>query len=105
MTKHFLALSVGSLFVVLVFAGSPDVGAAELGTPASHTPTTQQSFQSRIDQLAQPAARQTSGRPDEPNSSKGASPGSFPRSFLIPGTDTSIRVGGSVDATIGYHTR
>jgi hypothetical protein len=24
-----------------------------------------------------------------------AGPGSFPRSFLIPGTDTSIRVGGS----------
>ena len=28
--------------------------------------------------------------------------GSFPRSFLIPGTDTSIRVGGFVDETIDY---
>ena len=25
--------------------------------------------------------------------------GSFPRSFLIPGTDTSIRVGGFIDLT------
>ena len=28
--------------------------------------------------------------------------GSFPRSFLIPGTDTSIRVGGFVDETLDY---
>ena len=28
--------------------------------------------------------------------------GSFPRSFLIPGTDTSIRVGGFVDLTSNY---
>jgi hypothetical protein len=28
--------------------------------------------------------------------------GSFPRSFLIPGTDTSIRVGGFTDMTIDY---
>jgi hypothetical protein len=29
--------------------------------------------------------------------------GSFPRSFLIPGTDTSIRVGGFADFTIDYY--
>jgi hypothetical protein len=28
--------------------------------------------------------------------------GSFPRSFLIPGTDTSIRIGGSVTGIVQY---
>ena len=28
--------------------------------------------------------------------------GSFPRSFLIPGTDTSIRIGGTADLTADY---
>jgi len=37
--------------------------------------------------------------PDRP-----ATGGSFPRSFLIPGTDTSIRIGGSVDGTLDRRT-
>lgn len=98
MTKHLAVLLVGSCFAALVFLGLPGAGADELGNP-----TTQQSFQSRIDQLAQPAAPQTAGRSYEPTAKGGASPGSFPRSFLIPGTDTSIRIGGSVDGTIGYY--
>lgn len=98
MTKHLAVLLMGSCFAALVFLGLPGAGADELGNP-----TTQQPFQSRIDQLAQPAAPQTAGRPDEPTANGGASPGSFPRSFLIPGTDTSIRIGGSVDGTIGYY--
>jgi hypothetical protein len=98
MTKHLVALLMGSCFAALVFLGVPGAGADELGYP-----TTQQSFQSRIDQLAQPAAPQTVGRPYEPTANGGASRGSFPRSFLIPGTDTSIRIGGSVDGTMGYY--
>jgi hypothetical protein len=31
--------------------------------------------------------------------------GSFPRSYAIPGTDTSIRVGGTVSETLGYQAR
>lgn len=30
--------------------------------------------------------------------------GSFPRSFVIPGTSTSVRVGGSIDESFGYRT-
>ncbi len=30
--------------------------------------------------------------------------GSFPRSFVIPGTSTSVRVGGSIDETFDYRT-
>src|SRR5215813_9050217 len=63
-------------------------------------------MQRRIDQLAQAPA--PGGVPGGgPGSAYGAQPipgqalagGSFPRSFLIPGTDTSIRLGGFVDLT------
>jgi Porin subfamily/DcaP outer membrane protein len=70
----------------------------------------QQLLQQRIDQLAQAQAQ---GLPSQKISPGIASPmgtaaipgqalagGSFPRSFLIPGTDTSIRVGGFVDITM-----
>ncbi len=59
---------------------------------------------SRIDQLAKPADRQIGDQPtlDSPSADKTGS-GSFPRSFLIPGTSTSVRVGGSVDETMHYH--
>src|SRR5712692_6246583 len=46
----------------------------------------QELLQSRLDQLAQAPAPAGPGAP--------TLAGSFPRSFLIPGTDTSIRVGG-----------
>ncbi|MGA8760330.1 MAG: DcaP family trimeric outer membrane transporter [Stellaceae bacterium] len=73
----------------------------------------QQLLQQRIDQLAQMQAQ----APPPPGVQGGgatqglgykAAPGipvgggSFPRSFLIPGTDTSIRVGGFVDFTTLY---
>ena len=69
----------------------------------------QQLLQQRIDQLAQAQAQalpQTKAYPG-PGGAMGTraipgqplAGGSFPRSFLIPGTDTSIRVGGFVDFT------
>ena len=75
----------------------------------------QQLLQQRIDQLA--AAQTQTAALFPPGSAGGggtiplgykAAPGapslggSFPRSFLIPGTDTSIRVGGFVDFTTLY---
>jgi len=69
----------------------------------------QELLQRRIDQLAQAQPPATGGTPGAgtPAGIPGmaAAPGtpslggSFPRSFLIPGTDTSIRVGGFVDLT------
>jgi hypothetical protein len=53
----------------------------------------------RIDQLAQTSTVQLMTPPPGPAAPGG---GSFPRSFMIPGTDTSIRVGGFVDETIDY---
>jgi hypothetical protein len=97
MTKHLVALFMGSSLALVVFAGSPGAGADEVGNSA-----TQQSFQSRIDQLAQPAAPKTGEQPGNPPATA-PSPGSFPRSFLIPGTDTSISISGSVGGTMGYY--
>ena len=79
----------------------------------------QQLLQQRIDQLAQAQAQAgVTGPPAPLTGGAGggaamtlgykAAPGipvgggSFPRSFLIPGTDTSIRVGGFVDFTTLY---
>jgi hypothetical protein len=66
-------------------------------------------MQRRIDQLAQvpsplmapgQAGPTVYGTPPVPGAALVG--GSFPRSFLIPGTDTSIRVGGFVDETLDY---
>ena len=71
----------------------------------------QQLLQQRIDQLAQAQAQApplpgtqgggaTQGLGYKAAPGRPAAGGSFPRSFLIPGTDTSIRVGGFVDLTV-----
>jgi hypothetical protein len=73
----------------------------------------QQMLQARIDQLAQAQAQTaplpgTAGGGVTQGLGYRAAPGvpagggSFPRSFLIPGTNTSIRVGGFVDFTTLY---
>ena len=65
-------------------------------------------LQRRIDQLAQglPEQKQSPGLPGAMGTTEipgqAIIGGSFPRSFLIPGTDTSIRVGGFVDLTGNY---
>src|ERR1044072_9686237 len=57
-----------------------------------------QLLQQRLDQLAQipgPGGLYPGG-PPAPSAGAGLVGGSFPRSFLIPGTDTSLRVGGEI---------
>ena len=56
----------------------------------------------KMDQLAQFAPGTTGGSAYGTHAAPGAGMvgGSFPRSFMIPGTDTSIRVGGFVDETL-----
>src|SRR5689334_20712885 len=67
--------------------------------------TNQQLLQQRVDQLAQsanvgagPVLETTTGGPVNVQMMGG----SFPRSFLIPGTDTSIRVGGEIREVVDY---
>jgi porin-like protein len=65
-----------------------------------------QALQQRIDQLAQaiPGAGgfYTQGAPPAPSAGAGLVGGSFPRSFLIPGTDTSLRIGGEIRENLTY---
>ncbi|MBV8736854.1 MAG: porin [Alphaproteobacteria bacterium] len=99
-----LAAIGGFTAVIALQTGLPVAKADELADLRAN----QQLLQQRIDQLAQAQA------PALPLPGSGASigipgmhaapqtpslGGSFPRSFLIPGTDTSIRVGGFVDFT------
>ncbi len=103
-----LAAIGGMAAVIALLTGLPAARADELADLRAN----QQLLQQRIDQLAQavaqapplPGAAGGGGtiplgtRPPPPGT--GTTAGSFPRSFLIPGTDTSIRVGGFVDLTI-----
>src|SRR5258708_39767746 len=66
----------------------------------------QELLQRRIDQLAQ-AQNVGSGSyfsvTPNPASRQPAGAGSFPRPFLIPGTDTSLRVGGQLSTSAIYY--
>src|ERR1700726_3837286 len=103
-----LAAIGGVTATIALLTGLPAANADELADLRAN----QELLQRRIDQLAQ-------GQPPAPGGIPGGGPGSpfgphptpggpagggsFPRSFLIPGTDTSIRVGGFVDYTALYY--
>jgi hypothetical protein len=97
------AAAIGGLTAtVALLTGLPVASADELADLRAN----QELLQRRIEQLAQAAQ----GRPGVPGAyGAEAMPGqamlggSFPRSFLIPGTDTSIRVGGFIDETLDYY--
>jgi hypothetical protein len=64
-------------------------------------------LQQRLDQLAQapipgPGGLYSPGGPPPASAGANTVGGSFPRSFLIPGTDTSIRVGGTITVNWTY---
>ncbi|MGH7045725.1 MAG: DcaP family trimeric outer membrane transporter [Stellaceae bacterium] len=96
----------GMTAMIALLAGPPTAKADELADLQAN----QQLLQQRIDQLAQAQAQElpeqkispglpgAMGTPAVPGQALAG--GSFPRSFLIPGTDTSIRVGGFVDITM-----
>jgi hypothetical protein len=86
-----------------MFADLARAGADELNDLRAD----QARINSRIDQIAKPSSPQTDDRPtlDTPTPGGTTAAGSFPRSFVIPGTDTSVRVGGFIDGTAGYRDR
>jgi hypothetical protein len=96
--------TIGGLTAVMaLLTGLPTATADELADLKAN----QELLQRRIDQLAQAVPRgggTTGGEVYGTAPVPGAAlvGGSFPRSFLIPGTDTSIRVGGFADLTIDY---
>jgi len=84
----------GMTAAIALLSGAPAAKADEL----SDLRANQELLQRRLDQLAQiPAAGSPyPGGPPAPSAGSGMVGGSFPRSFLIPGTDTSLRVGGEI---------
>src|SRR6266478_1079410 len=99
------AAALGGLTATIaLLTGLPAASADELADLRAN----QELLQRRIEQLAQRdvSVPRGGGIPGaygtEPISGQPIIGGSFPRSFLIPGTDTSIRVGGFVDETLDY---
>src|SRR5438045_1497669 len=100
-TMGTLAAIGGLTATMALLTGLPAANADELADLRAN----QELLQRRIDQLAQgiPPSKESPGI--APAMGAEAIPGqpiiggSFPRSFLIPGTDTSIRVGGFIDIT------
>jgi hypothetical protein len=96
--------ALGSLTATIaLLTGLPTAKADELADLRAN----QELLQRRIDQLAQiPPSRISPGIAPamgaQPTPGAALIGGSFPRSFLIPGTDTSIRVGGFIDLTGNY---
>jgi hypothetical protein len=88
--------AIGSIAAILLVMGSPASRADELADLRAN----QELLQKRIDQLSQAppqAAPFVPGFGPETIAKPTGIPvsgGSFPRSFLIPGTDTSLRIGG-----------
>src|SRR5215510_7659710 len=90
----------GLTAAIALLTGLPAASADELADLRAN----QELLQRRIEQLAQAGLPERKAFPGVPGplgtqAVPGAAliGGSFPRSFLIPGTDTSIRVGGFVD--------
>src|SRR6516162_9889619 len=100
--------AIGGLTAAIALqTGLPAASADEIADLRAN----QELLQRRIDQLAQqvPAAGGVPGGGTPAGTGAKEAPGaasvggSFPRSFLIPGTDTSIRLGGFVDLTGLYY--
>src|SRR5499427_5489605 len=103
--RSFAAVG-GLTAAIAVLTGLPTAQADELADLRAN----QELLQRRIDQLAQapPPPGTTGGGAAQPLGFQAAPTatalgGSFPRSFLIPGTDTSIRIGGFIDLTGLYY--
>jgi hypothetical protein len=96
------AAAIGGLTAFVLLTGVPNAKADEVSDLRANNELLQQ----RLDQIAQtgqigPGARLFST--DEQQTIVAATAGSFPRSFLIPGTDTSIRVGGNITWIADYY--
>ena len=99
-----LAAIGGSIAAIVLLAGSPAARADELADLRAN----QELLQKRIDQLSQapppaPGPFVPGFGPETRPPGAPVTTGSFPRSFLIPGTDTSLRIGGIVWTTVQYY--
>jgi len=98
------AVICGSLAVLALLAWPPGGNADELSNLRADSARLQQRI-AEINRVragaASTAGSGTGGTADAPVAT-GVVGGDFPRSFLIPGTDTSVSVGGSVNENMGW---
>ena len=99
-----LAAIGGSIAAIVLLAVSPAARADELADLRAN----QELLQKRIDQLSQapppaPGPFVPGFGPETRPPGAPVTTGSFPRSFLIPGTDTSLRIGGIAWTTVQYY--
>jgi len=109
--RNLCSAVAGSGFLVVsgLLTGSPVAWADELADLRAN----QERLQQRIDQLSQAAPGSIPipgqyvpgfGPPTgTPGPNQPVVSGSFPRSFLVPGTDTSIRIGGFANAVAQWY--
>src|SRR5260221_8090658 len=97
-----VAATGGFAAAIALLTGLPSARADEVADLRAN----QELLQRRIDQLAQAqnvgSGSYLGGAPN-PAAGQPAGAGSFPRSFLIPGTDTSLRVGGQLSTSAIYY--
>src|SRR5436190_19070911 len=96
-----LSVTGGVLPLIFLVSGIQAARADEIADLRAN----QELLQRRVDQLAQVPVAPGSpygGGPLNPAAGQPAGQGSFPRSFLIPGTDTSIRIGGQITEVLDY---
>jgi hypothetical protein len=86
----------GLTAAIVLLAGLPPARADELAELRAN----QERLQQRLDQLAQD---EPAGAPVRPSTAIGV--GSFPRSLLIPGTDTSLRIGGQAVGSVLWYLK
>src|ERR1700730_9642169 len=88
----------GFTAAVALMTAMPSANADELADLRAN----QELLQRRVDQLAQagPAAFPPAGGPGGP-----VMAGSFPRSFVIPGTEVSLRVGGQGNGSVLWYLK
>jgi hypothetical protein len=96
-----LAVGLTATFAALPAAGWRTAQADELKDLRAN----QVLLEQRLDRLANgtpaPGGVYPSGTPAK-TAGAAAATGSFPRSFLIPGTTTSVRVGGTIEFDAGH---
>src|SRR5215472_4284605 len=102
------AAAIGGVAAISLLIGSPASRADELADLRAN----QELLQKRIDQLSQAPVRPPQAAPFVPGfgpetltkpTGLPVSGGSFPRSFLIPGTDTSLRIGGFANLNVLWY--
>jgi hypothetical protein len=97
--KVGVAMAIAGSIVGLALAVvAPGAAADELSDLRANS----ELLQRRLDQIDSASTNPAGGGSAQTAVSPAAAGGSFPRSFLVPGTDTSVRVGGDISETFGY---